>query len=199
MKGPRRLITTRRRPAHGAPHGEKGERPGAAKVARPRHRIQTIDAANIASSTKRLASGEFHNQPLATAAIARIITGTSTLTLCEHRIVYAPVAGHEPGLDGIEMSGAAGLFQLGDAPVFIQLRLRRLNVTLVIRATGHEHRLFSVPTPVKGKPGVRLRMHRGLKLRFLPALAAVGGDFDLTDRASTGPSQASNLDVSPAG
>ena len=116
MKGPGRLITTRRRPAHGAPHGEKGERPGAAKVARPRHRILKIDAANIASSTKRLASGEFHNQPL-----ARIITGTSTL--CEHRIMYAPIAGHEPGLDGIEMSGAAGFFQLGDAPVLIQLLL----------------------------------------------------------------------------
>ena len=121
MKGPGRLITTRRRPAHGAPHGEKGERPGAAKVARPRHRILKIDAANIASLTKRVASGEFHNQPLATAAIARIITGTSTL--CEHRIVYAPIAGHEPGLDGIEMSGAAGFFQLGDAPVLIQLLL----------------------------------------------------------------------------
>ena len=55
MKGPRRLIATRRRPAHGAPHGEKGEHPGAAKVARPRHRIRTIDAANITSSTKRVA------------------------------------------------------------------------------------------------------------------------------------------------
>src|SRR5258707_648335 len=31
-------------------------------------------------------SGEFHNQPLATAAIARIITGTSTR--CDVRIVY---------------------------------------------------------------------------------------------------------------
>src|SRR5258707_15751736 len=31
----------------------------------------------------------------------------------------AALAGHEPGLDGIKMSGAAGLFQHGDAPVSI--------------------------------------------------------------------------------
>src|SRR5262245_12869410 len=113
--------------------------------------------------------------------------------------MYAPIAGHEPRLDGIEMRGAAGLFQLGDAPEFIQLLLRRLDVTLVIRATRHEHRLFSVPSPVERKPGVRLRMHRRLNLRLLPAPAAVGGDFHLADRAAAGPSQTGNLDVSPAG
>src|SRR5262249_6379807 len=41
------------------------------------------------------------------------------------------------------MSAAAGLFQVCDATVSIQLRHLRLNVTLVIRATRHEHRLFS--------------------------------------------------------
>ncbi len=43
--------------------------------------------------------------------------------LRKHRVMYAPIAGHEPGLDGIEMSGAAGFFQPCDAPVLIQLLL----------------------------------------------------------------------------
>src|SRR5258708_39721626 len=144
-------------------------------------------------------SGEFHNQPLATAAIARIITATSTL--CKHRIVYAPIAGHPPGLHGIEMNGAGGFwrFLAVDAPVIIQLRSRRLNFTPFIRATRQEHRLFPVPSPVKSEPGMCLRMHRRLERRFLPARPAVGGYIDLTDLAPTGPSQASNLDISPTG
>src|ERR1700722_8132410 len=92
----------------------------------------------------------------------------SEQALREHRVANAPIAGHEPGLDSIEVRGAAGLFQLGDAPVLVQLRLRRLNVTLVVRATGHQHRLFAVPRPVEREPGMRLRMDRRLKLRFLP-------------------------------
>src|SRR6267142_4203380 len=133
------------------------------------------------------------------AGAARIISGTSRLR--EHRIVHAPIAGHPPGLDGIEMNGADGFFRflVSDAPVLIQLRARRLNVTSFIRATRHEHRLFSVPSPVKRKPGMRLRVHGRLKLGFLPTLAAVGGHFDLADRAPTGPRQAGNLDISPAG
>src|ERR1700686_1326909 len=135
----------------------------------------------------------------ATAGAARIITGTSSLR--EHRIGDAPIAGHFPGLHGIEMRGADGLFRLlaGDAPVFIQLRYRRLNFTMVIRATRLDHRLLSVPSPVKGKPSMRLRKPRRLKLRFLPAPAVVGGNIDLADRAPTGPSQAGNLDISLAG
>src|SRR6266853_5119104 len=99
------------------------------------------------------------------------------------------------------MTGAGGFLRIlaGDAPVFIQLRSRRLNFTLVIRTTRHEHRLFSIPSPVKSKPGMRLRKHRPLKLRFLPSPAAIGGYIDLADRAPTGPSQASNLDISLAG
>ena len=86
-----------------------------------------------------------------------------------------------------------------DAPVLIQLRARRLNITLVIRATRHQHRLFAVPSPVERKPGVRLGMHRRLKLRFLPALAAVGGHVDLGDLTPTGPRQAGDLDISLTG
>src|SRR5271169_2662408 len=96
------------------------------------------------------------------------------------------------------MSGADGLFRLfaGDAPICIQLRYRRLNITLVIRATRLDHRLFSVPSPVKSEPGMRLRKNRCVKLRFLPTPAAVGGYIDFADRAPTGPSQAGNLDIS---
>src|SRR5439155_1336507 len=99
------------------------------------------------------------------------------------------------------MNGAGGFFRVlfADAPVSIQLRARWLNFTEFICATRQEHRLFSVPSPVKSKPGMRLRMHRCLKLRFLPALAVVGGYFDLADHAPTGPSQAGNLDISPGG
>src|SRR5438105_2928112 len=131
------------------------------------------------------------------AGAARIIADASRLS--EHRIVYAPIAGHLPGLDGGEMSGAGGLFRVGDAPDLIQLRHRRLNVARVIGAPRHDHRFFSVPGPVESKPGMRLRMHRRLKLRFLPDLAAVGGYFDLRDRARTGPGQAGNLDISLPG
>src|ERR1700674_66449 len=99
------------------------------------------------------------------------------------------------------MRGAGGFLRIlaGDAPVLIQLRSRRLNFTLVIRATRLDHRLCSVPSPVESKPGMRLRKHRRLKLRFLPTAAAVGGYIDLADRAPTGPSQTGNLDKSPAG
>src|SRR5262245_4259373 len=133
------------------------------------------------------------------AGAARIISGRSKLS--EHRIVHAPIAGHPPGLDGIEMNGADGLIRVfvRDAPMLIQLRTRRLNVTRLIRGTRHEHRLLSVPSPVKRKPGMRLGMHRRLELRFLPTLAAVGGDFDFGDRATAGPGQPGNLDISRAG
>src|SRR5262249_46216354 len=98
------------------------------------------------------------------------------------------------------MSGADGFLKIlfGDAPVSIQLRSRRLNVSLIISATRHQHRLFSVPCPVKGKPGMRLRKYRRVKLRLLPSPAAVGGYIDLADRAPTGPSQAGNLHISLA-
>src|SRR4029077_7931070 len=109
---------------------------------------------------------------------ARIITGTSKLRehLRKHGIVYAPIAIHPPGLNGIDVNGAAGflLSHVGDAPVFIQLRQCRLNFTAFIRAARLEHRLFSVPSPVQSKPGMRLRKHRCLKLCVLPTAAAVG-------------------------
>src|SRR5262249_58274887 len=98
------------------------------------------------------------------AGAARIISGTSRLR--EHRIVYAPIAGHEPGLDGVEVNSAEGLFRIlvRDAPVFVQLPARRLNVTRFILGTRHEHRLFSVPTTVKPQPSVLLGTDRPLKL-----------------------------------
>src|ERR1019366_6153823 len=120
---------------------------------------------------------------------ARMITDASRLR--EHRIVHTPIAGHPPGLHGIEMNGAGGFLRLrlGDTPVLVQLRSRGLNYTPFIRAPRLDHRLLSVPRPVEIKPGMRLRKHRRLKLRFLPAPAAVGGYIDLADRAPTGPSQ----------
>src|SRR5262245_66689380 len=88
------------------------------------------------------------------AGAARIISGTSRLS--EHRIVYAPIAGHEPGLDGVEVNGAEGLFRIlvSDAPGFVQLRSRRLNVSRFIRGTRHEQPLYSVPIPVKREPAL---------------------------------------------
>src|SRR5579864_7091052 len=80
-------------------------------------------------------------------------------TLCrEHRIVQGAIARHPPGLDGIEMRGADGFlpFPGRDAPVLVQLRPARLNVTRVIRGTRHDHRLFAVPCPVERKPGMGL-------------------------------------------
>ena len=122
------------------------------------------------------------------------------MDLSEHRVVYAPVAGYPPGLHGIEMNGAVGLFGflVGDAPVLVELCSRRLNFTPFIRGARHDHRLVSVPCPVKRKPGMRLRMHRRLKLRFLPALTAVGGYIDLADLAPAGPSQTGDLDLALA-
>src|SRR5215813_1722550 len=98
------------------------------------------------------------------------------------------------------MNRTGGLvrFLSGNAPVSVQLLPRWLNITLVIRATRHKHRFLAIPRPVKRKPRVRLRMHRGLKLRFLPALAAVGGHVDLADCSPSGPGQTSNLDIPPA-
>src|ERR1700736_5661623 len=69
----------------------------------------------------------------------------------EHRVAHAPIACHLPGLHGIEMRGADGFRRLlaGDAPVLVQLRHRRLNFTLVVRAARLDHRLLSVPGPVE--------------------------------------------------
>src|SRR5450631_1952375 len=108
---------------------------------------------------------------------------TDASRLREHRIVQTPVAGHPPGLHAIEMNGSGRFIRLGDAPVFIQLRSRRLNYPIFIRATRLDHRLLSVPSPVEIEPGMRLGKHRRLKLRFLPTLAAVGGYIHLADLA----------------
>jgi hypothetical protein len=53
------------------------------------------------------------------AGAARIIAAASRLR--EHRIGDAPIAGHLPGLDSIEMSGADGFsqFAIGDPPVSV--------------------------------------------------------------------------------
>src|SRR5258708_35629265 len=93
------------------------------------------------------------------AGAAKITAGTSKLR-SEHRIVYAPIASHAPGLHGIEMNGAVGFlrFLAGDAPVTIPLRARRLNFTPFIRAARHEHRLLSFPAPVKLEPRMHLPM-----------------------------------------
>src|SRR5436305_1809742 len=73
--------------------------------------------------------------------------------LSEHRIGYAPIASNPPGLDHVGVNGAYRLVPIlfGDAPVLVQLELRGLDFTLIIGATRHEHRLFSVPSPVKSK------------------------------------------------
>src|SRR2546430_11962638 len=57
--------------------------------------------------------------------------------------------------------------------VFRQLRQRRLNLTRFVCAARLDHRLLSVPRPVERKPGMRLRKHRRMTLRFLPTPAAV--------------------------
>src|SRR5262249_31890904 len=86
-----------------------------------------------------------------------------------------------------------------NAPVFVKLRQRRLNLTSFIGTARLEHRLFSVPNPAESKPGMRLRKHRCLKLCFLPAPAAVGGYVHPADHAPTGPGQAGDLVKSAAG
>src|SRR4029077_15647783 len=133
----------------------------------------------------------------ATAGAARNITGTSSLR--EHRIGYAPVAGHFPGLHGIVMLATDDFFRVRDAPVLVQLCYRRLHFTLVIGATRQDHRLFTVPSPVEVKPRMRLRQHWRLKLRFFPGSATVGGYIDLPDCAPAGPGQAGDLHVARAG
>jgi hypothetical protein len=80
-----------------------------------------------------LAQGRAHtvgrrlSEPPAAGA-ARIIAAASRLR--EHRIGDAPIAGHLPGLDSIEMSGADGFSRvtIGDAPVSVQFRPRWLKV-----------------------------------------------------------------------
>src|SRR5215470_17098593 len=93
------------------------------------------------------------------------------------------------------MRGAAGFCQVGDAPVFIQLPLRRLNVTRFIRGTRHDYGLLSIPLPVKIESGMRLRVHGPVNPRFPPALAAVGRYLNLGDLARAGPSEARDLDI----
>src|SRR5215467_12235340 len=127
----------------------------------------------------------------------RISAGTSSLS--EHCIGNAPVLGYLPRLNGVHVNGTwprlfVPILRL-HAPVLGQFSKRRLNVAGLIRSTRHQHRLFTVPGPVIGKAGVRLRMHRILDLRLLPSLAAVGRDVDLADLARPGPGQAGDLDI----
>src|SRR5258706_15498150 len=80
--------------------------------------------------------------------------------LNEHRVGYGSVASHLPRLNGIEMNGAGTLgfrpVLYWDLPVLAQLRHRRLNVTGFIRAARLNNGLLSVPSPVIGKPCMRL-------------------------------------------
>src|SRR5215471_12193751 len=127
------------------------------------------------------------------AGEARIINGTSSLS--EHRIVYAPIASHPPGLHHVGVNGTTDRFfhvLFAGAPVLVQLLARGLNFTQFVGGTRQDHRLFSVPRPVERKPGMGPWNHRPVKLRFLPGLAAVSGHIDLLDDAPTGPGQAGN-------
>src|SRR6516165_1760975 len=130
---------------------------------------------------------------------ARSISVASSLA--EHRIVYAPIARHPPGLHAIGVNGALGFLRLlfGEAPVLEQLGARGLNLAELVGATRHQHRLLSVPSPVEREPGMGARNHWPLQLGFLPGLAAVGGHVDLLDHAAAGPDQSGDLHISLAG
>src|SRR5262245_28633194 len=87
------------------------------------------------------------------AGAARMIADASKLS--EHRIGYAPISSNLPRLDHVSVNGAYGLVHVlfGDAPVLVQLLLRGLDFTLIIGATGHDHGLFAVPSPIERKAG----------------------------------------------
>src|SRR5262245_20487839 len=137
----------------------------------------------------------------AATGMAAIIAGRKNLS--EQDIGNAPIASDLPWLNRVEMNGAGRwiFFPIRwvHAPVLGQLRQRRLRLTRVVRATRLDHRLLSVPGPVKRKPGMRLRKHRRMTLRFPPTPAAVRGYFYFGDHACAGPRQAGYLDISSGG
>src|ERR1700740_2518538 len=100
--------------------------------------------------------------------MATIIAGRRNLS--EERIGDAPIASDFPRLNRVEMNGTRKwiLFPIRwlHAPVLRQFRQRWLNLTRLVRATRLDHRFLSVPGPVERKPGMRLRKHGRMTLRF---------------------------------
>src|SRR5205809_1097546 len=126
--------------------------------------------------------------------MASRINGTRNLS--EEHIGYAPILSNLPRLNRIPVVSVADRFQailLAAAPVPVQLGERRLHFALVIGASGHDHRFFSVPGPVEAKPGMRHGKDRFLELCFFPGLAAIDGYVYFADLTPTRPCQAGNL------
>jgi hypothetical protein len=102
------------------------QRPSAFRI---RGRVYRRGRAFLGGSAPSLPTLNLGDCASPAAEAAMIVAAASRLG--EHRIGYAPVASHLPGLDGIEMSGTDGLSRVlvGDAPVSIQFHPRWLNVT----------------------------------------------------------------------
>src|SRR5579862_8887723 len=100
--------------------------------------------------------------------------------LSKERIFHPPLTVHLPGLNNVDHRAAVSIYvdRAGFvAPEFGKLVQRLLNVALLVRASGLEHSLLSVPRPVQEKTGKGSSVHWILKPGLPPSLTAVGGHF----------------------
>src|SRR5262245_32221494 len=99
-------------------------------------------------------------------------------------IGHAPVARDFPRLNGVVQAGHAECFIERLVPVLGDLCARRLHLADLVRAARLELGFLSVPIPLKPEPGMCHRLRSPLDLGGAPALATVGGDFNLLDRTA---------------
>src|SRR5262249_14377862 len=92
-------------------------------------------------------------------------------------IANAPIAGDPPRQNGVVGSWRAEIFLQGFVPILGSLGARRLHRAEFVGAARLELALFPVPLPVETKASVRHGIRRGAKLRVLPRLAAIAGNF----------------------
>src|SRR6266702_725849 len=111
---------------------------------------------------------------------ASTITNRSRL---REPIFNRPVTAQLPRHDEIGMCFAPRL----RLPKFVELGHRRLYLALLIRATGHQHMLFSAPIPGHAEARMRDTMYCGSNFGILPGLASVCGYFNLANGTATGP------------
>src|ERR1700680_2659515 len=130
------------------------------------------------------------------AAAAEATSAMPAARSLENRIFHAPVPVHFPGLNGIHIAR-------DERRLLEEINVRTpylghfghtwLNYAIVVRAAGHQQRLFSFPIPRSRKPGVGLARDGILQLRILPAPAAVRRDFHPANGSASGPGKAGDL------
>src|ERR1051325_132056 len=99
-------------------------------------------------------------------------------------IPHAPIAGDPPWLNRVVQTRNVEGVQR-NVEELGRLRARRLHLAEFIGTSRKQFGLLTVPIPLVAESAVRHPLRRPLDLRFVPALAAVGGNLHPANRSTT--------------